>query len=86
MIDFCLSQTTDYAFDKGFHPLFGYRQFKTIGMHFLVKQSKHIANITYLFYNTLVILLSESKNMARGISKCTLATLVVTVYMCVIGC
>ncbi len=30
-----ISQTTDYnAFDKGFLPLFGYRPFKTISMHY----------------------------------------------------
>ncbi len=41
---------------------------------FLVKQSYIILQIIYLFYNTF-----ERKNMARGISKRTLATLVVHV-------
>ncbi len=54
-----------------------------------MKQLKHIANylnpIIYLFYNTL-ILLSESKNMAIGVSKRTLATLIIyRLHMQLIG-
>ncbi len=72
---------TDYAFDKSLLPLFGYRHDQyallTVDTPFLWNNQSTL-EIIYLFYNTL-ILLSESKNMARGISKRTLATLVIKV-------